>query len=522
MLRFPPRLQHISIFSRIDPNNSCKVLSTTHRIVFYRPTRLHEWAVRAPSSMSSYSPYAEAESSPPDWKPGEEQTATVFLALSLYLILDVNIGIWRVFKQKQGLYYWALVIGTWSLAIGAIGNILKNFKPNWGPKIWPLWTLLICGGWSLFATAECVVLYSRLHLVNRSHKLQRRILIMIIVGSFALVLPNWVFIFPAYNLDPNVSSVWSPRMAILDRTNQLGFTIMEATISGVYIWSLTKLLRVKSTIRQRRVMRDLFYVNIGIIGMDILVAILIFVNQVNLSYSIQDFTYALKFKLEFVVLNQLMAVATRGLKKETFAERRYYRQSDSTTPGGTSSNETSGIPLQQFAEGTQNSQSHNRSQGIPVTSPAHAKQSKTPRDAYERRNTDEQPLKFDQLPEEESFDAGVDGDLDSEKGKLDKEGAASYDVHLKPDKKSNRRSLRHPLGQRHDNCQQPSGNGTLPIIATATRHGPKKGTTGDYDDDDEEEEIGLHMYVHLRVITFQSLSPRAKLLAMHVLGALAL
>ena len=32
----------------------------------------------------------------------------------------------------------------------------------------------------------------------------------------------------------------------------------------------------------------------------------------------------LKFKLEFVVLNQLMAVAARGIKRESFSERRYH------------------------------------------------------------------------------------------------------------------------------------------------------------------------------------------------------
>lgn len=446
--------------------------------------------------MSSYSPYALAESAPPDWKPGEEQTAMVFLALSLYLILDINIGIWRVFKKKQGLYYWALVIGTWGLAICAIGNILKNFTPEFGPKIWPLWTLLIAGGWSLFATAECLVLYSRLHLVNRSHKVQRRILILIVVGSFALVLPNWVFIFPAYNLNPSVSSVWSPRMAILDRTNQLGFTMIESTISGVYIWSLAKLLRVKSSVRQRRVMRDLFYVSISVICLDIIVSVLIFLNQVNLSYSIQDFVYALKFKLEFVVLNQLMAVAARGLKQETFAERRYHHETDTYNTSAASSKETSGIPLQQFSQGTQSSQSHKGSQGISVSAPAHPKPVKSPRDAYERRDTDEQPLQPEQLPEDESFDAEKDSGSDREGGEKDKKNTASYDLHLQAGEKLQKhRSLRHPAGIRDHQRQAPNSNGTVPTAAIATIHRPKRGTNGDNGDDDEEEEIELHMYV---------------------------
>ena len=41
----------------------------------------------------------------------------------------------------------------------------------------------------------------------------------------------------------------------------------------------------------------------------------------------QTFSYALKLKLEFVVLNQLMAVAARGKRKENFEERRYHHGS---------------------------------------------------------------------------------------------------------------------------------------------------------------------------------------------------
>lgn len=448
--------------------------------------------------MSEYSPYADAESSPPDWNPGEEQTSTVFLALTLYMVIELNIAIWRVFKKKQGLYYWALISGTWGLAIGTIGNILKNLTPQYGPKIWPLWSLMILGGWSVFATAECVLLYSRLHLVNRSFKIQRWILILVVVGSFVLVAPNWVILFPAYDLDPKISSIWSPRQAILDRTNQLGFTVIEAIIGGIYIWSLATLLRVKATIRQRRVMRDLFCIMIVVILLDIIVAILIFVNQVNLSFSIQDFSYALKYKFEFVVLNQLMAVAGCH-KKGSFAERRYRQQTETATPGQSSSNETSGIPMQQFSQSTQTSRGHKRPPGISAPAPSYSKPVKTPRDAYERRDTDEQPLKLDELPhEEESFETEKDSDFDMEKGN-GKDGT-SYDIHLQPSAKSKKhRSLRHPFGQGQKGHEQHDKNGGLPTAATATKHNPNSS------DDDDDEEIGLHMYVHPVTLNSRSL-----------------
>ena len=439
--------------------------------------------------MSTYSPYANAESAAPEWKPGEEEAATAFLALTFWLILDVNVGIYRVFKKKRGLYYWSLMIGTWACALSTIGNVLKNLTPQYGPKIWPFWTLLINGGWSLYATAECIVLYSRLHLVNRSPKVQRQILWFIIIGSFVLILPNWVFIFPAYDVNSTkVSSIWSPRQAIVDRTSQLGFTIIESTISAIYIWSLAKLLRVKSTVRQRVVMRDLIRVNVIVIAFDLVITILIFLNQTNLSYSIQDFTYALKFKLEFVVLNQLMAVAAKGLRKDSFAERRYnYPDPETDHSTGASSTDKAGIPLQQFSRNSQ--APHDNNANIPAPSPAHTK---TPRDKYERKRTDEQPLQLNQL---HNLDAATENDNGSETTEVEgqnpnrsnNDNEPSYDIHLKGngEKSPKGRSLLHPRGGRKDHGSEKEG-----VKAVATKHTP----SGKRDDEDDEEEIGVHMW----------------------------
>ena len=295
------------------------------------------------------SPYADAESGAPSWRKGERESAIVFLSLTIYIILDVNVGIYRVFKKKRGLYYWSLICATWGTLVVALGNIFKNLKPEWG-VIWPLWTLMINGGWSVYAPAECLVLYSRLHLVNQNERLHRWLLWMIIVGSTLIIIPNWVFVFGAYDIDPKVSSVWSPRMAIIDRASQAGFTLFEWIISSIYISSLLEILKTKINTRTRRVMRDLILMNITVILMDLIVIILIFLDQANLAYPLQDFTYAFKFKIEFAVLNQLMAVAASGArhgssKLATFEERRYRRPGQATIMRGYSDDDLSGVRL---------------------------------------------------------------------------------------------------------------------------------------------------------------------------------
>ena len=183
---------------------------------------------------------------------------------------------------------------------------MTPFKPSlWGLRL----TFLILG-WSIYAPAQLFVLYSRLHLVNQSRQVQQWVLLMIICTTTIIIVPTWIIDYPAWN--PQTSSVWSVREAIIDRCSQIVYTVVEGVLSGVYIYSLIRLLRLKSSIRQRRVMLDLVYVNIIVVCLDIVTVVLIFTNQVGIFHPTQNFSYALKFKLEFIVLNQLMAVAAKG------------------------------------------------------------------------------------------------------------------------------------------------------------------------------------------------------------------
>ncbi len=254
---------------------------------------------------------------------GEELVSSGFVALIIYLFIDINIGIYRTFKKRQGLYYWSMLLGTLGCAIDTIAVILKYFLPN-QKNLWPVYLLLILGGWTIYAPAQLLVLYSRLHLVNRDPRLQKLALIMVTVVPALLIIPSWVFDWPAWDPNSNLSALYSPREAIMDRVSQIGYTLAETVLSGIYIWRLTELLRHKSTVRQRRVMMDLIYANVIAILLDVVTVCLVFRNKGGISHPVQTFSYLLKLKLEFLVLNQLMAVAARGLRKGTFAEKRYH------------------------------------------------------------------------------------------------------------------------------------------------------------------------------------------------------
>ena len=171
--------------------------------------------------MDPYSPYAISESEQPLWKPGEELAAAAFVGIALYIVLDVNVAMWRVFKKRTGYYYWSMKLGTLACAVDALGVILKYLVPD-SSRIWGVHTFCLMSGWSVYAPAQLIVLYSRLHLINESNKLQRWVFMMIIATIIFIVVPTWVVVWPAYNPDPKISSVWSPRDAIVERYNQIG------------------------------------------------------------------------------------------------------------------------------------------------------------------------------------------------------------------------------------------------------------------------------------------------------------
>ena len=171
--------------------------------------------------MGKYSPYTIAEDKSPEWKPGEELAAAAFIGIAIFIVFDVNVGILRVFRKSQGLYYWSMKLGTIACLVDAIGVILKYLTPN-PYHVWGLYTACLLVGWSIYAPAQLLVLYSRLHLVNNSPKTQRRVLIMILSTILFLIIPTWIVVWPAYDPDPNISALWSPRDAIVERYDQSG------------------------------------------------------------------------------------------------------------------------------------------------------------------------------------------------------------------------------------------------------------------------------------------------------------
>ena len=240
-------------------------------------------------------------------------------------------------------------------------------------------------------------------------------------------------------------------------------------------------------------MLDLIYVIVIVLCLDIITGVLMFLNELGLNHPIQNFSYMAKFKLEFVVLNQLMAVAARGLRKETFAERRYYHSgAENAAMSPIFSKKTSNVVSQNDSTKTSSTEPNLLAIPAPVlsNSPNSASASRTNRWEHEEPGTEKKGSEAEQGIDLGTFinEAAID-----EAGAEREQHEADQDWKI-PLEKPLQRSLRHPFGrvQREDSGRR----GILPMtIKRKKGHSGGKGSAGDdNNEDDEEEEIGIHMW----------------------------
>ena len=274
-----------------------------------------------------------------------------------------------------------------------------------------------------------------------------------------------------------------------ERYAQLAFTLCETVLATLYITSLLKLLRSKSTVHQRRVMWDLIYVNILCITFDSITIVLVYLNRTALNHPIQNFTYMLKFRLEFVVLNQLMSVAARGVCRETMAERRYHRTSLEDSRVGSQSNKPS---TQQSEQATVTSRENPATRSTQIAMPPAALIRGSESSEKQRDRQDG----IDQVTHH-SGDEKVDDAFDHiASNAIPGEGDASAQTTTSGPKKglSDNSFYRSGSDSSNDHAQllknSHGGSKWRKLRTLRTRHLHRN----DEDDDDEADEIGLHMW----------------------------
>ncbi|KAI9837209.1 MAG: hypothetical protein M1837_003088 [Sclerophora amabilis] len=248
---------------------------------------------------------------PLDLDSAENMTMVALTAIALYNVVELTTQIFVTFKRRRGLYFWSLLVSTWGVAFHAIGFTFKYFKPS---IPWQFSVIVITIGWYSMVTGQSIVLYSRLHLVLRDHKIRRYILIMIITNAIIFHIPTTVLTFGSNSPNPEP---FAHVYTVMEKIQMTGFCIQEGIISGVYVWATLKIFTPITHSPKRTVMMHLIYVNLIIIAMDAVLLAVEYTGMYNIETTLKPMVYSIKLKLEFTVLNQLMRFTSSSVQDAT-------------------------------------------------------------------------------------------------------------------------------------------------------------------------------------------------------------
>ena len=227
-------------------------------------------------------------------------------AVAWVYTVELDLVILYTFRRRKGLYFWSLLISSWGCSLHALGFILKFLVGT----SWLVDLPFIELGWTMMVTGQALVLYSRLHLVVRKPRTLNFVLSLITFNAIALHIPTIIFTYGSNS--PN-ASFWVHKFNVMERIQLAGFCIQEFIISTIYIVSTVRLLGAIYHSMTRKIMFQLILINSICIGMDVVLIGLEFTNNYVGEASIKPMIYAIKLKLEFAVLNQLMGLTKAGL-----------------------------------------------------------------------------------------------------------------------------------------------------------------------------------------------------------------
>lgn len=229
-----------------------------------------------------------------------------FTAVAWYNALELNVQVFLTFKRHRGLYFWSLLISSWGCLLHALGFLLKFFTDvNDYVSV-----TIITIGWYSMVTGQAVVLYSRLHLVVREQKVLRGVLAMIVIDAFCFHIPTTVL---TYGSNSDKSEKFTVVFNVVERLQMTAFCLQEFIISGIYVFSTIRLLRPVYHGRTRKVMMQLIWINMIIIGMDVVLLVMEYGRNYEIEATLKAMVYSIKLKLEFAVLNQLMTLANSSV-----------------------------------------------------------------------------------------------------------------------------------------------------------------------------------------------------------------
>ncbi|KAF2426247.1 hypothetical protein EJ08DRAFT_375765 [Tothia fuscella] len=230
------------------------------------------------------------------WNPVIYCLIAAFHAVTYWMCLELTIHLFYTFNRRSTLYFWSILVSICSIISMTILLELIIF-------VYPLTELVVLGVQrtltSITYVAFIMVLYSRLHLVTRNRVLLRGVIYTIIVIALFLNIPNVVLLcVPKMIQRPSLFQTLYYFNVVVGA--------QEIVLSTMYIYLFYKFARAGSfEQRDRGTFLLLILAQLIIVITDVAMIVLICIRYNLLRMMLVPFTYALKLRLEFLVLNRL-------------------------------------------------------------------------------------------------------------------------------------------------------------------------------------------------------------------------
>ncbi|KAF2120344.1 hypothetical protein BDV96DRAFT_674664 [Lophiotrema nucula] len=247
-------------------------------------------------------------------------TMAAFSGIAWYIAIELNVRLFYLFKRRKGIYFWSCAICSWGILLHPLAIILADFQVILDTRVSIPFIYL---SWWLMTIPFSAVMYSRLHLIMANWKHLRWVLYLILFTTLFVSVPSMVMGPMSQQPTPAGKRV-VPIYSIWVKIENATWQVQETIISTLYIIYTHKHLRdtplfsdktsrpsTRSSTHHRRhqVMHHLIATNILIIALDITLIGIVYANLFYLGGSMKPAVYGIKLRVEFSILNRLVAMA---------------------------------------------------------------------------------------------------------------------------------------------------------------------------------------------------------------------
>lgn len=225
-------------------------------------------------------------------------------ALSVYNSCELLMMIASKFKEHKSLYFISLTVSTIGVLPYFGGFCCEYFRaiPYW------LSMSLSTVGWVALITGQAVVLYSRLGLILDNARILKAVKWMIIFNAITLHTTTTVLQFGKVYAHGSSQTAFLHGIFYFEKIQMTMFCLQEFIISGLYLWKTLALLKIIQKQGTRRVMMELFVINILIVIGDIALLVLEYSGHRVEERLFKGLVYSVKLKLEFAILSKLVGL----------------------------------------------------------------------------------------------------------------------------------------------------------------------------------------------------------------------